>query len=291
MNATVKALGYAIVEASDLDDWVAFGSGLLGLQVAERTADRLRLRMDEYVYRLDIHRSERNGIKALGWDVGTREALADIVARLEEAGYAVEPSTPERAKSRDVSEVVTLRDPDDQHDIELFWGMKQASERFVSPTGATFVASELGVGHAFQVVSDPEKYDALYRELFGFRLSDHIDVPSGAVATFLHCNPRHHSYAYAPASHRPLGVGHLMFEIDDIDLIGRKYDKILDGAAPILSTFGKHSNDKMISFYVRSPSGFGIEFGTGGIVVDDETWLPRRYDTAHLWGHRGPGDD
>lgn len=291
MKSNVKALGYAIVDASDLDAWVQFGSELFGLQVVERTEDRLLLRMDEYVYRIDIRRSELDGISALGWDVGTEASLKDLVVRLEAAGYQVEPSTPERAVARQVSEVVSFRDPDDKLDIELFWGMKSSSQRFVSPTGAKFVASRLGVGHAFQIVTDVAPYDALYREILGFRLSDHIDVPTGAVATFLHCNPRHHSFAYATASHRPLGIGHLMFEIDDIDLLGRKWDEVLDGAAPILSTMGKHSNDKMISFYVRSPSGFGIEFGTEGIQVDDEAWLPTRYDTAHLWGHRGPGDE
>jgi 3,4-dihydroxy-9,10-secoandrosta-1,3,5(10)-triene-9,17-dione 4,5-dioxygenase len=29
----------------------------------------------------------------------------------------------------------------------------------------------------------------------------------------------------------------------------------------------------------------GLEFGTGGIKIDDETWTPTRYDTAHFWGH------
>ena len=76
-----------------------------------------------------------------------------------------------------------------------------------------------------------------------------------------------------------------MLEVDDLDVIGRNYDKVLAGAAPILSTFGKHTNDKMISFYVRSPSGFGIEYGTDGVVIDDETWLPTRYEVAHYWGH------
>ena len=52
---------------------------------------------------------------------------------------------------------------------------------------------------------------------------------------------------------------HLMFEVTDLDLVGRAWDKVLDGAAPIASTLGKHTNDEMSSFYVRSPSGFQIE--------------------------------
>lgn len=97
---------------------------------------------------------------------------------------------------------------------------------------------------------------------------------------------RHHSFAYATAPHRRQGIGRLTFEIDDLDLLGRQWDAVQDREVPILSTFGKHTNDKMISFYVRSPSGFGIEYGVGGILIDDETWLPTRYDSAHYWGHR-----
>ena len=53
-----------------------------------------------------------------------------------------------------------------------------------------------------------------------------------------------------------------------------------------VSTLGRHANDHMISFYVRTPSGFDIEYGTGGLTVDDATWVAR-HTTAHsVWGHR-----
>ena len=32
---------------------------------------------------------------------------------------------------------------------------------------------------------------------------------------------------------------------------------------------GKHPNDEMVSFYSRSPSGFDVEFGFGGRLVDE----------------------
>ena len=77
-----------------------------------------------------------------------------------------------------------------------------------------------------------------------------------------------------------------MFEVDELDIIGRAWDKVLEeNAAPILSTLGKHTNDEMVSFYVRTPSGFGLEYGTGGIMIDDATWTPTRYSAAHYWGH------
>jgi 2,3-dihydroxybiphenyl 1,2-dioxygenase len=287
MSAKVKALGYAVISTENLDDWVEFGSNLLGLQVAYRDEDRLLLRMDHYAYRIDVRRGEP-GATALGWDVGSREALAELAQKVAAAGYTVEQGSPELLEERKVMDLVRFRDAEDIITHELFWGLRSSTQKFVSPIGANFVAGEMGFGHAFQALHHgQEKYDELFRDILGFRLSDHIDMP-GDVGTFLHCNPRHHSLAYANAPHRKQGIGHLMFEIDDLDTLGRAWDAVQDAGVTILSTLGKHTNDEMISFYVRSPSGFGIEFGVGGILIDDESWLPVRYDSAHYWGHKRP---
>ena len=146
-----------------------------------------------------------------------------------------------------------------------------------------------GRGTVGKLFTDEQVYRELYLDLLGFRLSDHIDMPGGVSGVFTHCNPRHHSFAFAASPSRPIGVGHLMFEVDDLDVLGRSYDKVLAGAAPILSTFGKHTNDKMISFYVETPSRTQIEYGTGGIFVDDEVWVPTQYPSAHYWGHDREG--
>ena len=49
---------------------------------------------------------------------------------------------------------------------------------------------------------------------------------------------------------------------------------------------GKHTNDQMVSFYVKSPAGFDIEFGWGGIPVDDATWRIGHFDKISVWGHK-----
>lgn len=287
MSAKVKALGYAVISTENLDDWVEFGSTLLGLQVVHRDEDRLLLRMDHYAYRIDVRRGAP-GASVLGWDVGGREALAELAEKVKAAGYTVEQGSPELLEERKVMDLVRFRDAEDIITHELFWGLRSSTQKFVSPTGANFVAGEMGFGHAFQALHHgQERYDELFRDILGFRLSDHIDMP-GDVGTFLHCNPRHHSLAYANAPHRKQGIGHLMFEIDDLDTLGRAWDAVQNAGVTVLSTLGKHTNDEMISFYVRSPSGFGIEFGVGGILIDDESWLPVRYDSAHYWGHQRP---
>ena len=51
MAASVKSLGYLIVNSTDLDAWEQFGSGLLGLQASVKTPERLEFRADEKEYR------------------------------------------------------------------------------------------------------------------------------------------------------------------------------------------------------------------------------------------------
>jgi hypothetical protein len=44
----------------------------------------------------------------------------------------------------------------------------------------------------------------------------------------------------------------------------------------------------MVSFYLRSPSGFEIEYGFGARTVNDATWKVQRHESGSIWGHRGP---
>lgn len=285
MDASVKALGYVVIEAQDPQAWLDFGTRVLGLQAVQEDG-RLLFRMDQFVYRLDVREGPADGITAVGWDVGDETTLRELSGRLAAAGYVVREADPAQSRARQVDALVSFRDPDDNMDIELYWALRKSNDVFVSPTGADFVTEGMGLGHLFQAVSDEATYRHLYMDILGFRLSDHIDFPNGGQGVFLHCNGRHHSMAFGQLAGRKLGIGHIMMEVTDLEIVGRAYDKVLDGAAPLYSSLGKHTNDKMTSFYCGSPSTFGIEYGTGGIVIDDEVWRPTRYSEAHYWGHK-----
>ena len=51
------------------------------------------------------------------------------------------------------------------------------------------------------------------------------------------------------------------------------------------ATLGRHINDKMLSFYMKTPGGFDVEFGCEGMTVEDDTWVARESTAASLWGH------
>ena len=220
--AEVRSLGYVVVEATDLDAWKAYACDLLGLQAVVDTPDRLLLRLDEKAYRVDIRRGDTDAVSAIGWEVKGQRELDELAKSLESNGYSVKRADSEAAELRRVSGLVEFDDPEGQR-LELFWGLQEATDRFASPTGARFVTGAGGMGHIFQFVHDNDAYDKLYFDVLGFKLSDYIDFGPGMSGTFTHCNERHHSFAWAPAPFMPPGVGHLMFEVDELDFVGRAW--------------------------------------------------------------------
>ena len=62
----IRALSYVGIEATDLDAWAAFSTELLGMPV-ERSGDRVRLRLDERIYRFHIHKGPQNRLAWMGW--------------------------------------------------------------------------------------------------------------------------------------------------------------------------------------------------------------------------------
>jgi catechol 2,3-dioxygenase-like lactoylglutathione lyase family enzyme len=120
----------------------------------------------------------------------------------------------------------------------------------------------------------------------GFRLSDKIIVPGRLNARFYHCNARHHTLALGQCPPGVAGLNHLMIQLNSIDDVGTGYELAQEHGVPLTLTIGRHSNDKQFSFYHSTPSSFHVEYGYGGLEVDDDEWVPRVYDRTAIWGHK-----
>jgi 3,4-dihydroxy-9,10-secoandrosta-1,3,5(10)-triene-9,17-dione 4,5-dioxygenase len=78
-------------------------------------------------------------------------------------------------------------------------------------------------------------------------------------------------------------------EVATLDDVGRALERCTRRGAPVSASLGRHANDLMVSFYVRTPGGCDIEYGTDGRFVDDATWVSRETTAVSLWGHRFAG--
>lgn len=151
-----------------------------------------------------------------------------------------------------------------------------------------FVTGEQGLGHAVLIVPDLTAAETFYTEVLGFRVSDTIQ--HGMTLRFSHCRghaARHHTVAMAAAPGM-VGIHHLMLEVKSIDDVGSALDIVNERNIPLAMSLGRHTNDHMTSFYVRTPSGFEIEYGTGGTLIDDDNWEVGLHHATSFWGHKPP---
>ncbi|MER7705978.1 VOC family protein [Kitasatospora sp. NPDC097605] len=288
----VSALGYVVVRGP-LEEWRQFGTDVLGLQLGHSPdPDTLHFKNDSRSWRLAVEAGTPAGpasLVALGLEVRSREGLDQLAGTLRSRGIEVREDAA-LAERRRVRQLITFRDGGGNR-VEAYWGATVDRAGFSSPRGVTFVAGEtehgeIGIGHAFLLAEDTAKAAAFYTDNLGFLLSDTIDFGPQS-AHFLHCNPRHHSVAFAALEGAPAsGIGHLMLEVTSLDAVGRAMDTVNQAGAPVPISLGEHSNDRMTSFYVRTPSGFDIEYGWNGRVIDDREWTVTHYETTSNWGHR-----
>jgi 2,3-dihydroxybiphenyl 1,2-dioxygenase len=164
--------------------------------------------------------------------------------------------------------------------------------RFQSPRPiAGFVTGDQGMGHIVVGIRDMDESLAFYRDGLGLRVSDYVraERPQGGVLNlvFLHCNPRHHSIAFGKPGTPEGRLNHLMLQVRELDDLGTTFDLVQAEGIEGTSRLGRHPNDEMVSFYVPTPSGFGIEYGWGARTVHDDTWQVTTYTTVSNWGHGG----
>ncbi len=289
----VTQLGTLGLEVSDLARWAHFATEILGLECAGRDPDgTLFLRMDEHHHRFALRQGPRDDIAYAGWLTPDAAALRAIAERLGAHGAPVTWGTPAEAGRRRVTEFVRTCDPSGVV-TEVGWGPAIEPERpFRSPRDiAGFEASDLGLGHIVLAVDDYDASLRFYRDGLGLRISDYIDLDLGGAGTtraaFFHCGPRHHSLAIVQLA-APRRLHHFMLQVRSLRDVGSTFDRCRDAAVPITMELGCHTNDHMVSFYAQTPSGFHVEYGHGGLEIDDATWRVQTHQAASIWGHRPP---
>ncbi|SDE38949.1 VOC family protein [Paraburkholderia lycopersici] len=292
----ISTLGYVVLNVSDLDQWESFATDILGLQVGQRTDNSISLRMDEREQNILLERGTADDLAALGWEFDTFEALREYVDELRAKDVNVIECDGQVTQSRKAERVFYCIDPEGLRH-EFFTGPKIAplSKPFRSKVLVSgFETGRLGVGHTFCIAQDYPGAVKFATEKLGLRLSDYIrdseTFPGVTVdATFLHsATGRHHSIglAYMPF---PKKMHHLMVQVKSLDDVGLAFDRVRKAGVPVVMEIGHHPNDGMVSFYCAAPSGFAIEFGWGGLVIDDSTWNVRTYSQLDDWGHQQPG--
>ncbi|MCY4668708.1 MAG: VOC family protein [Rhodococcus sp.] len=290
----IRSLAYMRIGATDMAAWREYGLKILGMIEGKGVdAESLYLRMDDFPARLVIVPNDTDRLLVSGWETANAAELQDIRDRLSAAGVPFKEGTAGQLKGPRVVEMIAFEDTSG-NSLEVFHGAALEHRRIVSPYGHRFVTGEQGLGHVVLTTDDDDASLRFYRDVLGFKLRDSMRLPPQMVGRpadgdpawlrFLGCNPRHHSLAFLPLPN-PTGIVHLMLEVENSDDVGLCLDRALRKKVKMSATLGRHVNDEMLSFYMKTPGGFDIEFGCEGLEVEDENWIARESTAVSLWGH------
>ena len=294
--SAIKSLGYITVAASDMDRWRQFAFGVLGFAEGKGSdPSALYLRMDERAARIIVAPGDVDRVLTVGWEVRDHAALEEVKVTLDAAGVAFKELSAAEADGRRAEEVITFEDPAGTT-LEVFHGAVLDHSPVVTPFGARFVTGDQGLGHVVVPAIDPKGLFDFYTGALGFRSRGAFRVPAppefGPIRVrFLGINERHHSLAICPATNQDKpGLVHVMVEVDRLDAVGQALDRVNAEGFQLSSTLGRHTNDKMVSFYVRAPGDWDIEFGTDGMRVDERYYTAEEITADSYWGHQWVDD-
>ena len=286
----VQSLAYVIVESTHLPAWESYASQVLGMQVDASQSGVLNIKMDDNDYRFQVHQGESNRYLASGWELTGQQAFDDAVKQLRAKHHDVQIGDAALCAQRKVSGLAAVVDPSGNRH-ELVWGVCSERRRFVSPQGVSgFVTGSMGMGHTVLPATNFDATFAFLRDELGFAISDVFNFCPAPGAPniriyFMHCdNPRHHSLAIMEAPH-PAGCVHLMVEVASMTEVGYAHDRMQKSGTKLSATLGQHSNDRMISFYMKTPGGFDIEYGYDGLNLDWAQHRESEFTAVSLWGH------
>ena len=290
-------LGYLVVESQRMTAWHRFGADAIGLHVDELDADTLRFRLDDHACRFLVRRGPAEDLMAIGWQVDDHETFDRILARVTERGLPVAEGTPDEAALRGVERLWRFAGPKGiVQEVHTTPVTTAAPLRMISDG---WVTGASGLGHVAITSRDPLGIHRYYDTLLDSRLSDFIDENIGGMTLkirFLRVNERHHSIAVANV--RGLRVDpirtraqHVNIQSASLEDMLAAYQRVQDLGFRMAWSVGQHTNDRELSFYCVTPSGFELEVGWNPLVLTPEleqAWQVVTHHGISTWGHRPP---
>jgi 2,3-dihydroxybiphenyl 1,2-dioxygenase len=299
MNASVfgkVALGYIVIETEKFSDWRRFGRDAIGMHVDDLAPDAMRFRLDDNECRFLLRQGPAEDVTTLGWHLDDHEAFDTVLARIRNHGVPVTEGSDEEAALRGVERLARFPGPNGLTQ-EVFIRARTGAAPLRMVTGGGFVTGEAGMGHVAVCTTKPHQVRGYYDALLDARLTDYIDETISGIKfkiRFLRVNHRHHTVAIAAVNRMRLNpirtrVQHLNIQVAELDDMTAAYQRVKQLGFRMALGVGQHTNDKELSFYAVTPSGFEWEVGWNPVVVDETTWEPCTYQGISIWGHTRAG--
>ncbi|MGA9677199.1 MAG: VOC family protein [Mycobacterium sp.] len=288
-------LGYAVIETEKFEDWKRFGQDAIGMHLEDMLPDTMRFRLDANECRFLVRRGSAEDIVTLGWHLDDHATFDEIHRRIADNGVPAVEGSDDDAKLRGVERFLRFPGPNGLTQ-EVYTTAHTAVLPLEIP-GSGFVTGAGGLGHVAITTKKPHLVRGYYNHVFDARLSDYIDETINGLKLkirFLRVNERHHSVAIASVNALPVNpirtrVQHVNVQVATLDDMVASYQRVKELGFHMALSVGQHTNDKELSFYALTPSGFEWEVGWNPIVVDESTWNPTTHQGISIWGHKPEG--
>ncbi|MER7793190.1 VOC family protein [Streptomyces sp. NPDC097640] len=288
-------LGYLVIETNRFADWRRFGTDAIGMHHDGLDAGLMRFRLDDHECRFLLRRGPAEDVVATGWHLDDHTTFERIEARVRAHGVPVVEGSAEEARTRGVERL--LRFPGPKGIAQEICTTPVVSPEPLRMLASGWITGDSGMGHVAITSARPGLMRRYFSTVFDARLTDRIDETISGVKLrirFLRVNERHHSLAIAAVRGLPIDpvhtrVQHLNIQAADLDDLARSYERVHELGFGMALSVGQHTNDKELSYYARTPSGFEWEVGWNPLVIDESTWEPSTHQGISVWGHTPVG--
>lgn len=275
----ILRLSHVDITAPDLDLATAYYTGVLGLDLTERTEDRLFLKCwdEEDHHSLAIRYAPRVGIDRFCFKVENEEDLDVLERRVEDYGFRVQRVS----KGDEIGQGESIRfETPSGHEMELVHDVEKVGGR-LSKLNPEIIADGLqGIApprmdHLLVNAEEVGEATKFYMDVLGFRLTEQIIGGDGhQIGTWLERSHSPHDIAVVNGPNGALH--HFAFWLDDWDHVRKAADILAYNAIMVDVGPTRHGVTRGNTIYFFDPMGTRNEVFTGGYRPDPDfqaiTW-------------------
>ena len=272
---------YVRLGTADLGSAEAFATGVLGLEVAERSKGALYLRSDDRAHTLCYSEDDPN-VQVVGFEVDDEASLQDAAATLEKLNHRVIAGTSAEAARRKAKSFIAFDDPSGNR-IELVVRPERSGKRYFPSRDCGIT----GFNHVGLNSTDPVRDEIFWTQVCNARVSDRIgDIP------LMRVNAIHHTIALVRAP--KAGVQHINHQVASNDDVMRSYYLLTEKRVPIVFGPGRHPTSGARFLYFKGPDGVVFEYSVGvDEIADEASHRPRQFGfeptSFCMWGAKPAG--
>jgi 2,3-dihydroxy-p-cumate/2,3-dihydroxybenzoate 3,4-dioxygenase len=275
-----RRLGYLALNVTDIGKSTAFATDVFGMDQSGEGADGARFfRVGAQHHDIMLIPADQPGFVRSSWELESEEDLDRALAHYQRIGLAPQLVPQEETAMLGLERAFRIVEPK----LNTVWEYYSRMNYTTVPRTNTLTNFQ-GGKHYGLVIPDCKAVTDYMVENMGFLVSDYLE---GWKASLLRAwpNPNHHSFAPLQfPSPRPT-FHHLAFMVDEIDDIGKLFNRIKRFDVQIQFGIGRHPTSGSIHLYIYDPDYFVWEYTLGmEQFPEDGARQPRRMsaDPANL---------